>query len=309
VNPDGFYSDSDSDSDSFDERAARTRHAFYSSEVRVWLGVMILSGCTSGAVDPQPQSAGIAADVHVHQFGVGSHVSAGFSTRAVPFHPELDEQLAEFVDRPARTDGPCALYVSHRCDPICDGTHQYCSGANVCSEYAPIPFVDGGPVVVAGSSLAPKITVTWDPKGFYRSDRSPLLPVFAGGESLVVDASGPFAFDAEATAPHDPQILAPTAGFHLGAQGLHVAWTGQEARIAVRIAASTKSGDYGSIVCLDDDHGALDLPSSLVAGLPPPPRDLHLEVERFDRRLVPLACAGEQASIYVAWTEFVEGTD
>jgi hypothetical protein len=280
--------------------------------MRRFLLVAIVTSCAH--IDdevPEYEQTGVVAEVHVHQYGDGSHIAAGFSERAVPLHPELDEQLVQYAYAPIAHDGVCDTYSIHRCDPACDGTHQWCSATNVCSEYVPLHYVDGGPVVVTGSSLAPKITLTYDPKAnYYRSDRPLELEAFAPGDKLAIDVGGRFAFHANANAPDDPILVEPSGTFSLGApDSFFVQWKGRGERITLRLTANTKSGETVWISCTDDDAGALVIPKSMIEKLPPPPRDLRLEVVRFDREIVPLATPGQEAVVYVGSTRFVTGFD
>lgn len=270
----------------------------------------IVTSCTRIDDSPPVDASGVIAEVHIHQYGDGSHVAAGFGDHAVQLHPELDEQLVQYAYPPIAHDGVCDTYSIHRCDPACDGTHQWCSDTNVCSEYVPLRYVDGGPVVVTGSSLAPKITLTFDAKAnYYRSDRPIELEAFAPGDHLAVDVGGRFGFHADAIAPEDPILVEPSGSFSLGApDAFFVSWKGHGERITVRLTANTKSGETVWISCTDDDHGSLVIPSSMIEKLPPPPRDLRLEVVRFDREIVQLAVAG-RAVVYVGSTRFVTGFD
>jgi hypothetical protein len=282
--------------------------------MRLLLVAALATSCASkgaGSVEPASKDPGVVAEVHVHQYGDGSHVAAGFSERAVALHPELDEQLVQYAYAPIAHEGVCDTYSIHRCEPACDGTHQWCSATNVCTEYVPLHFVDGGPVVVTGSSLAPKITLTFDPKAnYYRSDRPIELEAFAAGDRLAIDVGGRYAFHAIATAPDDPVLVEPSGSFSLGApDAFYVAWKGKGERVTVRLTANTKSGDSVWISCTTEDSGSLVIPRSMIARLPPAPRDLRLEVVRFDREIVPLATPGEQAVVYVGSTRFVNGFD
>ncbi|MGZ3473973.1 MAG: hypothetical protein ACXWUG_06365 [Polyangiales bacterium] len=282
--------------------------------MRLLIVAEIVTSCASHGAEPvvtESVSSGIVAEVHVHQYGDGSHIAAGFSERPVPLHPELDEQLVQWAYPSLAHDGACDLYSIHDCDPTCDGTHQWCSATNVCSEYVPLHYVDGGPVVVTGSSLAPKITLTFDTNAkFYRSDRPIQLEAFAAGDKLAIDVGGTFAFHANAVAPEDPELVEPSGSFSLGApDSFYVAWKGKGERVTVRLTANTKSGESAWISCTTDDAGSLVIPKTLIEKLPPAPRDLRLEVVRFDREIVSLARAGEQAVLYVGSTRFVTGFD
>lgn len=273
--------------------------------------VFALLGCSHASEAPTvTASSGIVADIHVHQFADGSHLTAGFVDQGVPLHDDLDDQLAQYVLDPVARDGACALYVTFRCDPICPGDSSYCSATNVCSPYTPKQYLDAGVVTVLGAARAPVIHMQFQPNGrYYLADVPPTRPIFDGGESITVDVpAGRFGLHATATAPHAPVIASPTT-LHVTGAPLVVSWAGKEGRVAVRLIVSTKSGDGAELACVVDDTGGFTLPASLLSKLPPAPRDLHLEVDRFVRTVVPLERAGESASLYVASTDYVAGFD
>ncbi len=281
-----------------------------------WIPWIALAACTSDPEAPRVEAPvgepGITAEVHVHQYAGGSHLSAGFVERAVPYRPELDEQLVHFHDAYAAREGVCSLTISSRCSPTCDGTREFCALGGVCKAYEPLRFLDGGPVVVRGAPFADPIHLSFDPGGgYYVSDRPGTEPVFIGGETLRVEVpGGRWALSTEIEAPIPIAVTSPVAPVLVPAEGpLRVAWPVARGSVVVRLHASNKLGDWASIACTDEDRGELEIPAALIARLPPPPRDQSVELIRFHRKLLPLPRPGEQAAVIAASTSLLHGWD
>lgn len=245
--------------------------------------------CTSEVLTARDD--GVTAEVHLHQYERGSHASAGFIEGKVPFRAELVEQLVHFALPPTAREGVCRLDVPSVCEPTCNGESQYCNHGT-CEPFTPLRFEDGGTVRVAGSTVGP-ITLTFDERvRIYRSDRSPLQPLYAGGDRLTIDATGRWPIHAEVVAPAMPSLLTPLI-FSEGA--FDIRWDTPRSRdnqIHLQLVAVGKTGAAVYINCLDDDRGTLTIPASMMARVPPPPRWLQLEVERRARKTVRVASGG-----------------
>ena len=248
---------------------------------------MLALACSSEVLTPRDE--GVAAEVHIHQYERGSHASAGFIRSKVPYRPELDEQLVHFALPPNAVEGSCRLDIPTPCTPTCNGQSEYCSHG-ACVPFTPLQFENGGPVSVTGSSIGP-IALTFDERlRIYRSDRSPLQPLYAGGDHLVVDAVGEWPIHAEVVAPAMPSLVTPLI-LPVGAFTLQ--WEQPLAgEISVLLVAVGKNGDTVYIRCLDADRGALTIPASMMARVPPPPRWLQLEVQRRTRQRIRLGSGG-----------------
>lgn len=274
-----------------------------------------LAACSGDRAAPRQEPAGasgITAEIHVHQYPGGSHLTAGFLERPVPFRPELDEQLVHFHDTYAAREGECALTVSSRCTPTCDGDREFCALGGTCTPYEQLRFLDGGPVVVRGAPFADPIRLTYDAAGaYYVSDRPSTEPVFIGGETLRVEVpGGPWALTTEIEAPIPAAPTSPVAPLHVAADApLRVEWPIARGSVMVRLHASNKLGEWANVACTGEDRGFAEIPRALIARLPAAPRDLTLELIRFHRKLLPLPRPGEQAAVIVAATSLLQGWD
>lgn len=242
-----------------------------------------------------PRKDGVVAEVHLHQYELGSHATAGFVRAPVPVREELDEMLIHFATPATSVEGVCKLELPPNCTPSCPGDTEYCSEGR-CVPYKPLQFENGGPVRVLGSSSAKDFTLIFDPRnGRYRSDLAPTVPLYAAGDRLRIEAD---TFAAELVAPAMPVVHTPLV-IPEGAYELR--WDKGDGQIAARLYAVSPSGAAAFIVCLDDDRGTMTLPASMIARLPAPPRTVTLNVERRARRKIQLA-AGKLAVITVAAT-------
>jgi hypothetical protein len=156
----------------------------------------------------------------------------------------------------------------------------------LCADCAAPPApVDAGPVHILGGARIADLELRYSANQHtYLPSQSPDGAVFAGGEALSVDGSGGAApgFQGAVTAPVPLVLTQPASRPRLGDADFTVAWVpDRSTRIAITLIASTTDGRVGLIVCtaFDEDVQAV-LPASLIAQLPPPPRDLQLEVSR-----------------------------
>jgi hypothetical protein len=266
--------------------------------VRVVVALLI-AGCTSEVSVPREvQAEGVVAEVHIHQYERGSHASAAFVHTKVPFREELDEMLVHFAVAPDARDGVCRLDTPSVCEPTCPGETQFCD-RGVCKPFAPLRFENGGLVRVTGSSLAP-INLTFDDRlRIYRSDRSPIQPLYVAGDRLHVEADGQWPIRAEITAPAMAKVTTPLL---LPTASWPVTWSdAPDGQVVVRLLTVGKSGESVYITCLDSDRGSLTIPASMMARLPGAPRWIQLEVERRHRERLPLG-NGRFAVVTVATT-------
>jgi hypothetical protein len=267
----------------------------------------VFASCSESELSPRGLEGGdgVVAEVHLHQYALGSHSAAGFLRASIPYRRELDEQLVHFLTEPTARDGDCRLDVQTQCSPVCDGATQYCDRSQ-CRPYTPLQFLDGGPVTITGSSVVSPITLTFDARiPGYRSGRLASAPLFSVGDRLIIDVpSGLWAFHAEVVAPPTPELL---TSFALPASGpLRVTWRAVSSSIAIRISVAAQNGADGSITCVyDEDRGEALIPEAFVSALPPKPRAVIFSIERFERRM-PAVAPGKFAVVTVASTHVVE---
>jgi len=269
------------------------------------LAVMIASCGSEDAPRPFEPGSGIVAEVHLHQYAFGSHAAAGFLNSHVAYRRELDEQLVHFLTEPTQRDGDCRLDLPTRCSPTCDGATQYCE-LSQCRPYTPLRFLDAGPVVIRGSSIASPIELTFDARiPAYVSGRASTAPLFAAGDRLTIEVPrGAWSFKSEVIAPPMPEPLTP---LKLPTSGpLRVEWKAVSSSIAIRISVAANTGASGSITCVSDvDRGVSVIPASLLARLPPAPRSVSWALERFERRF-PRVAEREMAVVTVASTHVLD---
>lgn len=283
-------------------------------------GVLVagaLAGCGAGgagaadgpALDGGAPAAPITAlvgEVHLHQFPLGSHAWAAFDQVPVPVAEVTTDTLHEIEPTPTLVEGPCALYQTPACSPVCaPGT--YCASTNRCAPLEPVLDVDDGPVDVQGSQLWPDIRLT------FSSVTSPYVSVpapgdvqlFAGGERLAYrGGEGALAFAGTVVAPREVIVTAPDLTQPLRfptAAPLAIAWVGEGAdEIVVFLHASQESGTTAYVRCVTADVGTLDVPADIMAALPPPPRSIRLEVERDEQRIAATETSGLGVLVHVA---------
>ena len=218
-----------------------------------------------GCHDRAPRAlARLAGEVHVHGFTGGFHPAALFVASPVPAERvDGDSLLAQEEPRA----GGCALTSS--------------------SDVRPTPEVtqaDAGPLSILGGRGVPRIELAFDKgSGYGWRGSLPHTEAFTGGELLTFDASGGAApaFHGTLEAPALLELTAP-AKLAVPSDGFTVRWKAARAeRIVLQLVASRPDGKWAVIRCrADDAAGELTFPRALLRQLPPPPRDLQLEVSR-----------------------------
>ncbi|GAC1351760.1 MAG: hypothetical protein NVS3B20_04960 [Polyangiales bacterium] len=105
-----------------------------------------------------------------------------------------------------------------------------------------------------------------------------------------------------------PDLRVP---FHLReSESLHVAWVGAHATsVGVIVTVSAHDGPFGYVRCRGADDGALVVPRTLLAALPKPPRDVHLEIDRSESLVLPTAQPNEGVFVNAVQSVFASGTD
>jgi hypothetical protein len=242
-----------------------------------WLALGLLAaGCGNS---PQQASASLFGEVHVHGFAGGAHPAALFIARPVPSSQADGDDL--FPPVTTRTEGDCKLTLQ-------------------ATEMAAAPswprLVDAGTVRIAGGAEQPDVELVFDAQQTTYRPSPPLEPghgIFDGGETLHISAPGGDAPAFEGTIAA-PVPIAVTSGLEApNGSDLIVTWIPDHAeRVDATLLASTDSGHWAMIDCLaPDEGGRVTVPASLLAELPPPPRDLELDVSR-DRLAVAHAADG-----------------
>lgn len=280
-----------------------------------------LAGCGAPAPPPDDPLAlpaapvtRLAGELHLHQFPLGAHAWAAFLEFPIDAHSVHNDQLVELDTAPAATDGTCTLYPRPDCTPACPGDN-YCSANQKCSPIPLFQYIDGGPLTITGSRLAPTIRLWFASEASgYGADPPPgLAPLFQGGETLSVrGGTGPTQLRGTLNAPRPVQLIAPdpAADLHLPRAAFSVRWTPENAALMVlTISASHDDGSYAWIRCVTADTGTLDVPASLMNALPPPPRAIRIELERDDERVLKTITPGLGILAHAAFSAWKNGTD
>lgn len=265
----------------------------------------LVAACAAGcAEDPPPTVNSLVGVIHLHQYALGAHPWADFTAVPVPLTEGSDELLT--LDYPeTATEGGCSLHVQPTCTPQCTGK-TWCAAPDTCAPLVPSASVNAGVLRITGSLVAPELTFSFhEGSGGYVSTPPPGPPLFAGGETLTL-AGGrdAFALAGNVVAPLPITLTAPDPAAPLrlpegGALAIRWAKAGSD-RVSVSLNAEAGVGRSAYIRCRGGDSGAIDVPKALLAGLPPPPRDLRLEVERAGRRVIPTARAGSGVLFHAA---------
>jgi hypothetical protein len=266
------------------------RRRLYGEGVRRLVGLAaVLAGASCGGRAPSANQPGgdvsaLYGEVHVHQFPGGVHPAALFLAQAVPAAPVSGDSVLETAALPSRTDGPCTLTLPSTCAPPCG---------------MPPSLVSGGAVHVRGGRGDADVTLAYDAPSQNYAAAPPIArggSIFAGGELLAVSGDGAqaAAFAGSIRTPVPLALTSPAAPL-AAANGVTVAWTpDQSDRVAISLVASTSDGRFAVLQCfVADAPGRFELPASLLAALPAPPRDLQLEVSRDWIARVPSVNAGE----------------
>lgn len=277
-------------------------------------------GRATDASTTPPQSLAevthLIGEIHLHQFPLGSHGWAGFLADPVPRTSAVGDQLVAYEPAPTSIEGPCTLYVQPTCDPGCTGD-TLCLGPNTCTPYSAVRYVDIGDVHIVGSRVVNEIRMFFaGASGPYECDPpAGRGHLFEGGESLhVAGGEGDLAFDGTLTAPKPVVVTTPdlTHDLHFGTDALSLAWeTEHSLQMVITLTASSSNGDgaAATIRCSTSDTGALTVPASMMSRLPRSPRDLRLEIERNDERILPTARRGVGVIVHAAQSTWKNGKD
>ncbi len=279
---------------------------------RVAAACVLLAGCAAAPADePAPRKAAVAitavvGQVYVHQFPIGSHAWAAFVADPVALADYQSDQLITLEPPAARREGACALHVLPRCVQEC-ATGSYCAEDETC---APLPnprYVDRGPISVSGGSRPNPIKL-WFDGAVYASDPKPgPVQLFAPGDTLSFAGSD---FATTLPGPALPNVHVAEPLHFPTASAYAIRWDSEAApAIVVNLIASRPDGQGAFIRCATADVGALDVSATLMAGLPPPPRDIRLEVERYEERIIPTSTPGVGVLVRVAQTAWLRGVD
>jgi hypothetical protein len=230
------------------------------------------AACAGAAAPPAPSS--LYGEVHVHQFRGGVHPGALFVAPPVAASATRGDSL--FPPATTLQSGRCTL------------TRSPAQGD------APLPgpiaagLADAGLVrIVGGAGIAEVDLALRLPEGSYlpASPLPPGRPIFDGGETLRISGAGgasaaPFAGSLQA--PRPLTLTAPAALALADGADLPIAWVADHASaVSATLVVSTSDGRWAIVACdSSDEAGQLALPAALLAALPPPPRDLQLEVSR-----------------------------
>lgn len=273
---------------------------------------MTATGCGEAGPNVVDQLAG---EIHLHQFPAGSHAWAGFLPETLSVHHLHTDQLIELTFEPASRDGACALYVTPSCQPQC-ATGTYCAATGSCRA-APMPrYLDVGEIRVTGSRIVPAIRLFYDPVvTTYGSEPPPgSALLWQGGEKLSVRGGrGDFAVAGFVNAPNPVRVTRPDLTVPLRFPrdaALDLAWQADGAnQMVITLHASTRDGRAAYIKCVTADTGSLPVPKAMMAALPPPPRDIRIEVERSEERILPIARRGVGVIARAAFSAWANGTE
>ena len=287
------------------------------------LSVAAIAACGSPAVTTATVDMALPADpvtrligeIHLHQFPVGAHGWAAFLAASIPASAVDDDQLVGLTTRPTATEGTCTLFVPPTCAPDC-GAQAYCAAPNLCKSLPVVQYVDGGPITVTGSQLVPTIRMWFvNPDTGYNSDPAPgRQSLFAGGELLHVSGgTGGTAIEGTVLAPLPVEVSVPDPKQQLHFptdSALQVRWKPAAAEsMILLLAASSPDGHYATIRCVTADDGTLEVPASLMKGLPPPPRSLRFELERDEQRFIKTVSPGVGVLTHAAFSAWQNGME
>jgi hypothetical protein len=211
--------------------------------------------------------------VHIHQYSDGAHLSALFIDPATPVaRTSFDSAL------PA---APPMLYDQNGCTAYSLGECEN----NGC----PVPpLLDIGPVTLDG--LPMPIELQWDRSLEGYSDFTFLGSFVDPGADVQIHAAGTAKFGKVDGSVHIPAAWNPSSTLANGtAAGLEASWTpsgdGSNVRVLVSVLPNTGFGAVADCV-VSEAKGQYRVPDDLMALLPPPPRQVQLELSRY--RLVDL---------------------
>jgi hypothetical protein len=227
----------------------------------------------------------IVGYVGLHQFAEGSHAWATFHRDGVDARSYAGDDPFGREPAATRKSGPCALHPMTALDAT------------------PLHLFDAGAITARGG--ATDVRMWFAEQGYVTEPQPGRARLFFGGERLSVTGRD---FSTTVSAPTLPTITEPSA-LKIPATGpLRVRWKSDAApTMVIVLSASSPSGD-AFIRCATNDGGALDIHEDLLALLPAPPREMRLDVERFDERLA-VTNDGLGIVVRVAHTAWIRGVD
>jgi hypothetical protein len=284
-----------------------------------------MAGCGVSARAPTPGSdrpllpddpvTSLVGELHLHQFPLGSHAWAAFIAEALPTSAVRDDQLIQLDQVPTATAGLCTLWRRPVCTPACQGG-AYCAGTDLCRTVPPVLYVDGGPIAIRGSLLQPLISLVFTAAdtGYQSTPPPGRALLFGGGEVLDVEGGqGPYRLAGALPAPTWLSVSQPDLGapLHVPTTGpLELRWdAGTAALVVILVNASRSDGDYGVIRCVGPDSGSATVPAELLAGLPSPPRDNRIEIERDNELILKTVTPGVGIYTHAAFSAWAVGSD
>jgi len=266
------------------------------------------------AAPPVPVSM-LIGEIHLHQFPLGSHAWAGFLDAPLPLARAHPDQLVEYEVPPTATEGPCTLHLEPTCTPRC-GPRTFCSATDTCTAFTPLRYVDAGEVRVLGSTAVPSLRMFYNgAESTYDTEpQAGPIQIFKGGDRLALaGGKGDYAFSGTIPAPPPVEVTQPDFGkdLHLPLDAdLPVAWTSEHSlAVVVLVTVSAHDGPLGYVRCNTADTGSITVPRSMMAKLPRPPRDIRLEVERYEERVMSVARPGVGIFVNVAQSTWKNGAD
>lgn len=251
-----------------------------------WLAVALVACAPSTEVEaqrePRAVPRAIVGHIGVHQFALGSHAWANFGGPIGLQQYTGDDPYG--VEPPAtRTAGGCALHVMSALDP------------------PKRVWRDAGEVEVLGG--VERLRMWFFGAGYATEPAAGSARLFRGGEQLVIRGRG---FQTTIAAPSIPEVTDP--------RELHapfvVRWKSEASPAMVLVlTASPRDGRASAYIrCATADVGALTFPEDLVSALPAAPRDLRLDIERYDERLATTP-EGDGVLVRVAHTAWLRSVE
>jgi hypothetical protein len=243
-----------------------------------WVVVLVV-GCSSPPIER------LYGEVHVHAYANGVHPAALFVAQPLPAARASGESI---FGQDAPPLGSCV--------------------AGLAAGIGDLRAVDAGKVDISGSQ---QVELRFDDGVRTYLPSAPLPPsLFNGGERLHMSAAGAEApaFDGQLTAPAPLELLSPLVLDHADDE---IRWRpGDATRIALILVASRSDGQWTAISCAAADRdGQITISPSLLAVLPPPPRDLQLQVSRDQIVRVAGARPGDGVVLHAGWQVSLAGNE
>jgi hypothetical protein len=232
----------------------------------------------------------LVGEVHIHGFPGGVHPAALFVRPATPSRAVEGDSV--LVDPSAQREGDCLVVRSSDAAP-------------------PEPrTINGGALRILGGSGISRVDLELrGDSGYVPVDDLPHRELFAGGERITIVSEGAEApaFRGTIEAPRRLAIRAPRKLTR--AAPLTVEWEPDHAeRIHIGLVVSRGDGRWVAVRChAADAAGRFTFPATLVAALPPAPRDLQLEVRRDQIVRVPTATPSTGVILHASFAANLTG--